>query len=243
MVHANAIRAAAVGLLLLLMTSGTGGCNVIGVVASKLPQPPELAKVDLSARLSPDTKITSKNEAKNDAPTANSVAIIVWSDRGLNVDWPLLRNDLSGQLLSRLKKAQTEKAKTLAGVTFPYSSEQVVRWQRDNPAAEALPVTEIAKMLKVDRLIYLEIIDFKTRTSEAFELFRGEVRVTLKVVGVDDKGNASVVYDESGISVNFPRTAPEDGTPKGSDRVMYAGVMTETADELTRRFISSEARE
>ena len=238
MVHANAIRAAAIGLLLLLMTSGTGGCNVIGVVASKLPQPPELAKVDLSARLIADAKIDSKN----DAPTTNSVAVIVWSDRGLNVDWPLLRNDLSGQLLSRLKKAQTEKAKTLAGVMFPYSSEQVVRWQRDNPAAEALPVTEIAKMLKVDRLIYLEIVDFKTRTSEAFELFRGEVRVTLKVIAVDDKGNASVIYDESGISVHFPRTAPEDGTPKGSDRVMYAGVITETADELTRRFVSSEAR-
>ena len=212
------------------------GCNVLGVVASKLPQPPEPAKVNLSEGLAAPDK-------KDQAPITRTVAIMVWTDRGINVDWPSLRGDLPASLLARLKKAQTEKANTLEAISFPYSAEQVVRWQRDNPAADAMPVTEVAKLLKVDRLIYIEVLNFQTRTTESYDLFRGDMTVSLKVVDAKHAGGAKVIYDEADIASHFPRTAPPEGTPRGSDAQMYVGVVNETADELARRFVATAPKE
>jgi hypothetical protein len=224
-----------VRMTLLLSCAVLGGCNVLGVIADKLPQPPEPAKVNLSEGLEPP---------KKDQPAVvRSTAVIVWTDRAINIDWSTLRGDLSSSVLSRLKKAQTEKAETLVSVTFPYSAEQVVRWQRDNPASDALPVTEVAKMLKVDRLIYVEVNEFRTRTAEAFELYRGHINMSIKVIDSTAALGPKVIYDEGNIAVHFPRTAPEDGTPRGSDAQMYVGVIAEAADEITRRFVASPAKE
>jgi len=212
MLNCIARRFASLALIGLFSISG---CQILGVIAAKAPPPPVIAECRLAGQ---------------------SVSIMVWADQGIELDWPTISRDVAGAMTENLKQAVAAKNEAVLDATFPVAVESVVRWQRDNPGYDALPITSIAPRLGTTRVIYVEINKFSTRTSQTFVLYRGSVSASIKVVEVDGE-SASVIWEKRDVNVFYPTKGPEDGTPKGNDYQFYVGTITELAAVLSEFLI------
>jgi hypothetical protein len=209
-------------LLLLPLVSLPAGCSVLGLAAHAMPQP------GIPARY-------------NDL-AGHSVAVLVWVPRGLEIDYPALRLDLVAGVQARLQRAQKAGRGELKNATFPHGAPSLVRFQEDHPELEHTPIDAVAPRLGVQRLIYVEVENFQTRSEQAVELYRGSATVSLRVIAVEG-GAGKMVYEESGGSVTFPPTAPPEGIPYAGDAKIYRGTTDLLAQVIAERFYSRPAED
>jgi hypothetical protein len=167
------------------------------------------------------------------------VGIMVWADTGIKIDWPTIQLDTAGCIESKLQATQSNKAKELSGTTWPVLPASIVRYQRDHPEIEAYPITDTAPKLGVTRLIYLEIQEFRTRSENAVELYRGSMSANIKILEISN-GQAKVGYEEDGVRVIFPKKSSPDGTIEGQDVQIYANTLETFADAIATRLIRHE---
>ena len=195
------------------------GCSVFGVAAQVLPEP------DVPARYA--------------GLRGHTVAVMVWADQGVMIDYPSLRLDVATGVQSKLQQAKNAKRGEVRDARFPYVAASVVRFQEDHPETQQQPVAEVAPRLKVERLIYVEVESLQTRANDAVDLFRGEATASVKVIEVDTAtGQTKTAYEESGISAVFPPTAPPEGLPVGGDATMYRGTIDRLTGLIATRFFS-----
>ncbi|MFT3784625.1 MAG: hypothetical protein QM770_00475 [Tepidisphaeraceae bacterium] len=212
----NLPRTLALSLLSIGLLALPTGCAAVGVLASAMPKP----------------NIKPAYEGLK----GQSVAVMVWADRGLRIDWNTIREDLASGVQKRLTEAVNAKSNDLAGTTFPLSPESVVKYQRDYPSIEAEPITAIAPRFHVTRLIYIELNNLTTRTAQSIVMYRGNATASLKVIEISN-GKATVVYEEPSIQVSYPPKSPEDGRLDGNDGAYYAGTIQTLADTIALKFI------
>lgn len=195
-----------------------GGCNVIGAVAGKAPKPDILAAYKGLA--------------------GKSVAIWVYVDPEVHMNYPALQLDIANSVESKLKAAQKDDdLKDLIGTTFPVQPRSVVRYQREHPGVEALPITDVAPKLGVDRLIYIQVNDFSTRAPGTVAMYLGTINVTLQVVEIEkETGKSKVAFTEPGMRLQFPRKSPAEGELNKNDTIMYVGTVDAISTELAVRF-------
>src|SRR5687767_8892083 len=197
-----------------------GGCQLIGVAAYKLAPPPTV-------------------QPKYMGLEHQSTGVMVWADRGLRIDWPTIQLDLANTVqkkLSDFQKGKGREAKTLVGTSFPVLPASIVRYQKDHPEIEAMPVTAIAPRLGVNRLIYVELEDFATRSEQSLSLFRGTAEATVKVVEVHN-GDVVVAFEQNNVQSAFPPKAPPEGVINLGDLRTYAGTVDALATEIARLFV------
>ena len=163
------------------------------------------------------------------------MAALVWVPRGLEVDYPALRLDLTSGIQGRLKRAQAAGRGELKSATFPHAPASLVRFQEDHPELERSPIVSVAPRLGVRRLIYVELENLQTRSDQAVELYRGSATVALRVVEVEN-GTAKVAYEESGLTITYPPTAPAEGIPGAGDGRIYRGTVDLLSNVIAQRF-------
>ena len=214
------LRLAATHLALLPLLALPAGCSVLGLAANAMPQ--------------------GNVPARYDGLANHSVGVLVWVPRGLEVDYPALRLDLVRGIQTRLQRAQKEGKGELKNATFPHAPASMVRFQQDHPELERSPIVGVAPRLKVQRLIYVELENFQTRSDQSVELYRGSAAASVRVVAIED-GVGKVVYEESGGSVKFPPSAPAEGIPNASDAAIYRGTTDLLAQAIAQRFYAHPA--
>ena len=195
------------------------GCTILGFAASKLPPPTVPARYVLADQ---------------------SVAVMVWADRGIVLDWSSrIQRDLARSVQAKLQEsAETGKVKELRGATFPVKPESILKFQQDHPEIEDAPVTEIAGKFGVSRLIYVELEDFSTRPDGGVELFRGNGEATLKVIEIDPATKqAKIAFEENSVIAHFPPQSPPEGVPSIGDYRTYLGTVDALGTEIAKRFI------
>ena len=212
----NACRA--LSCVLVCICCAASGCTYIGAAAAVMP-PPTV-------------------EAQYTAFGGQTIGVMVWADRSIRVDWPNIQIDLANSIQNKLA-AHTSKGGALEGARFPTSPRSMVDFQQDHPEVEFAPIESTAPKLGVTRLIYVEIEDFATRTDIAGKLFLGQIKATLKVVEVADRKGV-VAYEERDINATFPPKTRPEGTIRGSDTIMYSGVLEMLAMQIQDRFIPHE---
>lgn len=195
-----------------------GGCVAAGFLAAAIPPTPVAAAYKGLA--------------------GQSVGVMVWTDRSVRIDYPLIQLDVANIVQANLAAAQKDKKDDLKLTTFPVEPRSIVRFQRENPGLEARPITEVAGELGVSRLIYIEITDFQTRPTAELELFRGTVTGSVRVVEVDANGVGRIGFQEDKITVTFPKKGPPEGVLNSSDVRMYQGVLSEFATQVAWRFFT-----
>jgi hypothetical protein len=205
-------------LLLLGLLMGQTGCSALAIAARAIPERRPPVYTGLAGQ---------------------SLGVMVWADRGLRMDWDRLQVELASLVQAALQKAQKDGADELKGTIFPVQPASIARYQRDHPAIETMPITEVAPKLGVTRLIYIEIESFSTRSESAMQMFRGNASATLKLIEVDN-GQAKEAYTESNIRVVFPPKSPPEGLLNANDVVMYQGTLAALAEELASRFVTTE---
>lgn len=204
-----------VALALLPLPLLGAGCNVLGVAAQALPEAPIPARYgDLHG---------------------HSVAVLVWTPRGLDTDFPSLRLDLVSAIQASLQKAQKAGRGELKNATFPHAAASLVRFQQDHPELESVPILTVAPRLGVQRLIYVELENFQTRSDQSVELYRGSATISLRVIEVDN-GQATVGYKETGLTTAYPPRGPEEGMPGVGDARIYRGTIDLLAISVANRF-------
>jgi hypothetical protein len=191
------------------------GCQIAGAIAHAVPQ-------------------TSR--AKYTGLAGQSVGIMVWADRGVRIDWNYVRLDLANLIQDKLRNSKSSEVK---GTTFPVLPASIVRYQEDHPGIEAVPITEIAPKLGVSRLIYVEILALSTRSDTSFQMYRGRVQASMKIVEVSN-GKAVSAYEESDLHATYPPKSTQDGVVGSSDVVMYKGVVAALADEVVNQLTTHE---
>ena len=200
-----------------------GGCALLGVVANAVPK---------------------YEPAKYNGLQNQTVAVMVWADRGIRIDYPSVQLDACGAIYNQLIDQLDDKqaAKELKGAKFPYRPQSIVRFQADHPEMDGLPITDIAPRLGVSRLIYVEIEQLATRSAASLELYRGSIVATVRVVEVAN-GKATVVYTENNVGAIFPPKSPAEGVPGLNDYDTYLGAIRQFSIEVANRFITHEVEQ
>jgi hypothetical protein len=197
------------------------GCNVLGLGAAALPP----------ATIRP----------RYTGLAGQTVGVMVWTDRGIRVDWPTLPLDAANSIQTKLKKAKTRE---LAKTIFPLEPASILRYQQDHPEIDAEGVLELAPQLGVSRLIYVEVLDFSTRAAASIDLYRGTLAGTLKVIEIDPNTHqAKVAYEEPNLRVSYPPKSPEEGLPRGNDYQFYIGTLDTFTTEVVNRLVSHAEEE
>jgi hypothetical protein len=168
--------------------------------------------------------------------TGQSVGVMVWAGRGVRADWPSLQLDLANLVQDKLRKSAAPEIK---GTTFPIEPASIVRYQSDHPSIDASPVTDIAPNLGVSRLLYIELDDFSTRSETSYQMFRGNVTATLKVLQTQN-GKSNIVYQEADIHAFYPPTSAPEGVLDSNDLVIYRGVLDVLAGEIVDRLTTHQ---
>ena len=211
------IRPAFTILLVVTMAVAQGGCELLMLGARAF---------DVEGRV----------DKEYDGLAKQSVAIMVWTDRGTRVDFPTIQADLARVMQSYLADAQVRrKKKHLEGARFiDYRS--VLRYQRDHPEIDGVSITEVAPRLNVSRVIYIEIERFELRSPMSIELLKGTSKATLRIVEVTD-GVAKIALEDSEVIAEFPEKAKEGVAPsdKINDVRVYQGLVSQTTKELAQR--------
>ena len=174
--------------------------------------------------------------------STQTVGVMAWADRGISIDWPTIQLDLAGSIQNKLKDSQKNlKPDDLKGTTFPVEVGSIVRYQRDHPEIEAQEITDVAPKLGVSRLIYVEISDFRTRSTQAVELFHGSMDATVKIIEIDPQGHAKIGYQEE-LHAIFPKKSQPEGSLDGQDYPIYLGTIDSFSDSmvdaLTRHLVN-----
>jgi len=198
------------------------GCEIVGVVDQAIP-----------------TVVVPRYTGL----AGQTVGVMVWADRGMRIEYEFLQLDVANAVQAKLDEAARDKnakVKELKGTTFPVQPRSIVRFQQDHPEIDGQAITEIAPRLGVKRLIYLEIEEFGTRPDGSIELYRGDAKVTLRVVEIDAAGKAKVAHEENEVAATFPRSAPKEGKPQIGDRRIYVGLVDALGTEVAKRFVPYE---
>jgi len=200
--------------ILVLSLLLTSGCNVLGFAAAALPPPTVRPRYT--------------------GLTGQSVGVLVWTDRGIRIDWPTLPLDAGNGIQSKLRHTSAHE---LDKTTFPVEPASILRYQQDHPDLDAEGVLALAPQLGVTRLLYVEVDDFSTRAAASLDLYRGTLTGTLKVIEIKD-GTAKVAYEEPNIRVIYPPKSPEEGVPRGNDYQFYLGTLDVFTTQIVHRLVS-----
>jgi hypothetical protein len=209
--------------LLTLLALLPAGCAIFGLAASAVPEP------DVPARYT--------------GLKGHTVAVMVWADRGVQIDYPALRLDVGAAVQAKIQQATKAGRAEVKGTSFPYPAASVVRFQEDHPEVHEQSITEVAPRLGADRVVYIEVDDLRTRSDESIDLFRGTALASVKVIAVDRAtGAAKAVYEESNIEASYPPKAPPEGYPGLGDARTYRGTVDRLATLIAFRFFAHPAK-
>jgi hypothetical protein len=207
----------------------TSGCNVIGAFAQVTP-PPDVAPAYVGL-------------------ANQTVAVMVWTDRGVRIDFPELQADVAKNIDSKLREGTRPKnpkqkpSPELVNVQY-LDPMAVVRFQADHPELEGTPSTELGTRLGVTRVIYIEIYTFETRSNLSVDLFKGTVLARLEVLEVardaEGKKTAHLAYNDSNVSVTYPHQPEGIGGTDITAEEVYHQTVDEFATEIALRFVRHE---
>lgn len=206
----------------LLLTLLLGGCQLLGVAAAKAPPPTVPAAYDDLG--------------------GHSAAVWVWVDQRIDLDYPSLWLEVATRIQNRLETARdtgtARQRRELRELDFKIKPASFGRY-KDDPAIQMTPVRTLASRLGVERVIFVEIVDFATEGGLTAGMWRGEAKVNIQVYAVDpDSREAERVYDEPNRRVVFPPGGVAQGsTQLGAERT-YAGLVLQIVDEVSKRFLS-----
>lgn len=195
------------------------GCNILGAVAGKVVPAPTIYP-------------------KYKGFQEQSIAVMVWADRAVAIDYPRLQLDLAGAVQNQLNPEDKRKRpREFKGSTWPVLPQSIVRYQRDHPEIDGHNIMDVAPKLGVTRLIYIEIDGFQTRSDYSHELFRGRVSGTVKVIEVTD-GKGKLAFEEANVVAVFPEKSSEEGELGLGEAKTYVGSVASFAKQVVHRFVA-----
>ena len=129
----------------------------------------------------------------------HSVAVVVYADDATLFMYPQAAKEVSSFLDYDLKRA-VPSARIL-------NYRDVINYQNQTPNWQALPIKAIGLHFSVDRVIYLELLNYSTHAPGAEHLLQGHIKARVYVYDTHLPGDGRVLTTT--VSTRWPRSAPE----------------------------------
>lgn len=166
-------------------------------------------------------------------------AVLVWADGRTRSEYNQVQVDLARAFQDKLMGQMPQDKSGKPDATAPQfiDPRSVVRYQREHPETESLPIVEVAPRLGVGRVVYIEVEQLQLQSPRSILLLKGDGAATLRVVEVAE-GKAKIAFEEAGIAASYPKNAPEGVVPtdKINERTIYEGTLAALAGKLAARF-------
>ncbi len=182
-----------VGLLLAIFTLSLQGCNIIGFFGGM---------AETNRRNS-----TKRVHAEYTGLKAKNWAVVIIADRSIQAEFPGLVTWMEGKFCERLVNEQTKIA--AAGMV---PADKVLRYTFDHPSWVSMPYSELAKALQVNRLIVVEVLEYRLNEPGNQYLWSGVASGTVGVVEAD-----TMVQDEFAFSKPVRVRFPDDDNSGPAD--------------------------
>ncbi len=157
--------------------------------------------------------------AEYEGLSGKSFAVVVLADRVIQSEYPEVVARLTIEIAERLKKETT--------ATAYVPGKRMLQYQFDNPRWVSLSPGELGKALGVQRVVYVELLDYRLNDPGNAYLWKGIARATVGVSEVDGASPDDLVLRKP-LSVRYP---DDDGY--GQQDMQRVLVNT----ELSRRMI------
>ncbi len=140
-----------------------------------------------------------------------SLAIVIYAPAATVHEYPVTQLEISHFIADEVRLHVPIK-----GLLAP---EDVVDWQNSALNWQALPEKEIARHFSVDRVLFVEVLEFSTRKIIGASPLQGRLRCLCKVAETDGENDA---LGWSGVvDVSWPPNRPLDPTQTNEDPVRY----------------------
>lgn len=202
---------AVVLLLAAVMTALATGCNVVGFAGA----------------LEESRRRNSTHAVKEQYAGLKGKrwAVVVMADRIIQADHPAIVAYLTTKITERLSDTKAGQQQIAAAGYVP--AERLLRYLYDNPRWVTLPRGQLAKELGVDRLIVVDVQEFRLNDPGNQYLWAGVAAGTVGVVEAESSEPDEFAFEQP-LKVTFP---DKDGY--GPNELGAEVVST----ELARRFI------
>jgi hypothetical protein len=144
--------------------------------------------------------------AAYDGLEAKTCAVIVNADYGTLVEHPSVVKNITANVAVRIAKHVKD-----ATVLPPAA---VLTWQYQTPQWRAMPYGEVAKELGVDRLVYIDLYEFRLNPTGNSYLWDGVAGANIGIIETDGLAPDEFVYSTNIVS-KFP---DKEGVGKESAR-------------------------
>lgn len=128
-----------------------------------------------------------------------SVAIVVYANQAVTFMYPQAAQEVSSFVSNEMQ------AKIPSIRLLPYMD--VLAWQRHTPGWQALPVKSIGRHFGVNRVLYLELVHYRTHAPGARHLMQGRIEANVFVYNTQIPGSGLVFSTH--LNTLFPQSGPE----------------------------------
>lgn len=167
--------------LLLAMGVGAAGCAAVGVAA-------------VAAKAVEESR-PKKVLAEYEGLRGKSFAVVVAADRSVSAQFPTLVTELSLRINDRLW--------TNAGARAGVPTQDLLRYLYQHPEWTAQPYSDLAKTLSVERLVIVDLTEFRLNDPGNRYLWDGAAAGTVSVIEADSPVPDEFVYQKPFV-VRFP---------------------------------------
>ena len=128
-----------------------------------------------------------------------SVAIVVYANQAIAFMYPQAAQEVCSFVSNEMQ------AKIPSIRLLPCAD--VLAWQRHTPGWQALPVKTIGRHFGVSRVLYLELVHYRSHAPGARHLMQGRIEANVFVYNTKIPGSGLVF--SSHLNTLFPRSGPE----------------------------------
>jgi len=169
--------------------------------------------------------------AEYEGLSGTKVAVVVYTDIGVQYEYPYARLGLSTAIASELKTHVKDIQ------TVPPS--RVVTYQDQNVNWDTLDRTELGEELGADYVLYVILDEYTLRERGSVNLFRGRVRAQAALYEVTKPEADARVWSGDEFSVIYPEHAPTGHLGQDDSRIRYE-TEKRFAVQLARKFYKHE---
>jgi len=170
----------------LSMPAVLGGCQAVGFIAD-------------TAYRAGDHDVEAKYTGLED----KTFAVVVASDRAVQADYPEAVTIITTEVTRRLAQ--------FAGASGMVTAEDVLKYQAQHPGWVTLSPVDLAKVLSVDRLVYIDLQEYTLTDPGNPYLWSGRVSASIGVAESTSELGMETVFREF-VKVKFPdneNTSPQ----------------------------------
>lgn len=178
-------------------------------------------------------KVAGKDVAASYTGLSNkTVAIVIYADWATSLEYVGARDEIAIFVTARCHE--------LLPTVKLVNAKEIIHWQDDTREWQGMPVKEIGQHFSVDRVLYIELLDYRTREPGAKNLMRGRIHAMCRVYETETPGNTPAWERE--LDVYWPEVAPQNAL-QTSDITIRRRVLEAFSDQLVGNFFDRKEYE